>query len=656
VVLALLGLAAAATTPLPPAPAPVIAPAPAGVAGQPSTTADFSSVPVKTIFVTRLADAGPGSLREALERANVSKPRSITVIYFRRRGVIRLRHGLPVIRRTVLIDGTTAPGHVLGGPPVVEVNCAGQAGLRFGWGSNGSQLLGFAIDHAHGNGVSLTAGSITIAGDYLGLNLAGRPAGNRGNGLFAGPASSANLIGLNKAGATGVVSNVISANGRNGIVLAGSSGNTLVANRIGTNPAGTAARPNRGDGLAIIGGASHNEIGGTDFVDPATGQANNPTGNEETVTPVFVVPPLGNLISGNLRAGILIAGHANDNTLNGNFVGTSADGNHGLGNGGDGVVISHAAGNSLIGCKFVNNPFVYYNVISANRGDGLLIHDADATVVQGNFFGTGANNTAVIGNHGNGIAVTGWSANTQVGGVIPLGNVSAGNYRNGIAVTGRARGFTTFNTFGGLLAFKGAAPNHHDGLLITSTGGDNLVRTNVLSGNLGNGIELAGNAQGVTIDPDIAGLSTKGNSPLPNGGDGVLISGTAHDNVVGGSLPSVIPQDTFSGNRGYGLVIAGRAHRNHVFGAFIGTLILGAKPAGNGRGGVLIGGHAYANWIGAKDLISANHGNGVTLGRPTRRNRVTRNRIGRDRLGLPLPNSGRPVLNLGQRNVVRSNR
>ena len=162
----MLGLAAAATTPLPLAPAP----APAVVSDQPSATAAFASVPVKTIYVTRLTDAGRGSLRQALERANASKPRGITVVYFRRRGVIRLRHGLPVIRRTVLIDGNSAPTHHLGGPPVVELNCAGHAGLRFGRGSNGSQLLGFAVVRAGGNGVSLAAGSITIAGDYLGLS------------------------------------------------------------------------------------------------------------------------------------------------------------------------------------------------------------------------------------------------------------------------------------------------------------------------------------------------------------------------------------------------------------------------------------------------------------------------------------------------------
>jgi hypothetical protein len=369
-----------------------------------------------------------------------------------------------------------------------------------------------------------------------------------------------------------------------------------------------------------------------------------------------VVPPLGNLISGNRRDGVLIARGSDGNLLNGNFVGTTGSGDRALGNGGDGVLIDHSNHDSLVGCKFVNNPFVYYNVISANRGNGLLVHDANDITVQGNFFGDAADNAKVLGNRGNGIAVTGWSRNTQVGGVIPLGNVSAGNYRNGIAVTGRVRGFVTFNTFGGLFAFGGAAPNHGDGIWITSTGGRNLVRTNVMSGNRRNGIELAGRATGVTIDPDIAGLSTKGDSPLPNGGDGVLIDGSAHGNVVGGDLHSVIRQNTFSGNRGYGVAITGHAHGNRVFGAYLGTLILGAKPAGNGRGGVVISGHAYLNVIGTRNIISANTGNGVTLRPGSYGNVVVGNLIGLNRLRQPLPNSVRQVVDLGRHNVVRGNR
>ena len=43
--------------------------------------------------------------------------------------------------------------------------------------------------------------------------------------------------------------------------------------------------------------------------------------------------------------------------------------------------------------------------------------------------------------------------------MIPLGNVISGNDGNGIDVAGTASGFTSFNTFGGTYAFGGAAPN-----------------------------------------------------------------------------------------------------------------------------------------------------------------------------------------------------
>jgi hypothetical protein len=182
----------------------------------------------------------------------------------------------------------------------------------------------------------------------------------------------------------------------------------------------------------------------------------------------------------------------------------------------------------------------------------------------------------------------------------------------------------------------------------------------VFSGNAGNGIELAGNASGVTIDPNIVGLTTKGNAVLANRGDGLLIDGSAHRNTVGGNTVSVIPQNTFSGNDGYGLAIAGSAYDNSVFTSFIGTNVLGTLALGNRRGGVLIGGHAHGNSIGHAghppvNLISGNAGAGVWLTSGASRNRVVDNYIGLTRTGKPLRNSGRPVVNNGRRNVVKGN-
>ena len=612
-------------------------------------------------LVTSLGDSGPGSLRAAITAADATPPGTPTVINFSVNGIITLASPLPDISRPVTIDGTSAPTYVSGGPPVVEIDFNDGPGLRFAAGSDSAQLLGVAVDNAVGDGVTLNAGSITLNKNYIGLNLSGAAFGNRGNGVFASAASSHNLIGLNVSGASGTVANVISGNGGNGIVLSGSASNTVVSNRIGTNAAGSSAIANGGNGIWITGRSNLNEIGGTAFVDTATGHVNNPTGSKGQVPPVFVVPPLGNLISGNTRNGVLIDAGSQGNVLNGNFIGTTANGDAAIGNSGDGVRINGANRNSLIGCRFVNNPFVYYNVISGNRGNGLRITNSNNTVVQGNFLGVGADNTTIVANRRDGILVDGSSANTQVGGVIPLGNVVSGNGLNGIEVAGRARGFITFNTFGGLLAFKGAAPNQLDGLLITSTGGSNQARTNVFSGNRKNGIELTGYASRVTVDPNIVGLTTNGGSVLPNGGNGLLIGGNAHDNVIGGSVRSVIPQNTFSGNLGYGVAILGRAHHNRVFGAFIGTKILGVGALGNGRGGVLLGDRANCNLIGRpatrrSNLISGNTGNGVTLRSGTSNNAVINNFIGLDRFGRDLPNSGFQLADDGRDNTIRGNR
>jgi hypothetical protein len=639
------GPALAARTAPPGTPAPAPAPAVAATATAPPG-----------LVVSTLNNSGPGSLRAAITTANAAP--GTDTIDFTVHGVITLTSALPSITRPVVIDGTSAPTYATGGAPVVEVNCNDQRGLVFASGSQGSQLLALSVVDARDAGVTLNASSITLNLDYLGLTTAGAADGNHGSGLLVN--SSRNLIGLNTSGDSGVTANVISGNLDNGVELSNASRNTIVANRIGTSPDGGTAIGNTGDGLILTNGSSHNEIGGTEFTDGPTGPANDPTGDKGTVTPVFVVPPLGNQISGNTSNGVYIADGSESNMLNGNFVGTTANGNAALGNGGNGVWITRSDHNSLTGCKFVNNPFVYYNVLSGNGLNGLRVTDSADTTVQGNFFGTGADNSTVVGNKRDGILIDGNSSGTQVGGVIPLGNVSAGNGWNGIEVKGTASGFTTFNTFGGLFAFGGAAPNGRDGLLITATGGDQTVRTNVMSGNTGNGIELGGNATGVTVDPDIAGLNTSGKSTLPNGANGLLIDGSAHGNTIGGSLRSVIPQNTFSGNTGYGVVITGRANQNQVLLSDIGTSLLGTTAMGNKKGGVLLTGQATRNLIGdlskpPANLISGNTGIGVTLTSGTSRNQVIANFIGLNRFGRRLPNTGAPIVNLGAGNIIRAN-
>jgi trimeric autotransporter adhesin len=405
----------------------------------------------------------------------------------------------------------------------------------------------------------VSSANSVIGNQVVGINIT--PAGT-------GPAFQATVnVGFQ-------LSNVISGNRGNGIGIYGASGNQIAMNNIGTDATGTLKRGNAKNGILVTKGSSNNLIGGQ-----ATG------GNDPTAS-VFVRPPQGNLISGNGANGVLINGGSTGNVLSGNFVGTSASGNSALGNAQDGVAITNANGNQLIGCTFQQDPFVFYNVLSGNGGNGLRITSSNNTTVQANFMGVGADNSTLVANRGDGLLVSGSSKNTQVGGVIPLGNVISGNTRNGIEVKDQASGFISFNTFGGIYAFGGAAPNGQDGILVTSTGGNNLIRTCIISGNLGNGIEIGGNATGVQVTDTAIGTNTSIQTAIPNQGNGLLFSGDAHGNTIGGFQPSVEPRVTISANLGYGIKFVGKTSKNVVFDTGIGTNAMGMLVLPNKLGAI----------------------------------------------------------------------
>ena len=630
----------------------------AGTAAAPSD----SSARVGTISVTSLGNSGSGTLREAINRAN--KLHSVTTISFAVNGTVTLQSNLPAIKKGVIITGLSAPTYT-GAAPVVEIDFNRTAGLRFNSGSNRSQVLGLSLVNARTNGVTISSKAVSLNKNYIGLTPAGAKLGNVGDGVYLAPGSSKNVIGNNSATSGRVASNVISGNRGVGVRMIRSTGNTLVANIIGTDPTGSTPIGNTHGGIQITTNSSGNRIGGNvTGISATTGQPNNPTGTESSdpADATYVVPPKGNLVSGNGRNGILINSGSKNNVLMGNFVGTNANGTSAIGNALDGVRITGADNNVLRGCTVTDNPFVYYNVLSGNGRNGLHVSSSDNTVVQANFFGIDSNNSVPVPNGRNGMLFDGNSQNPHVGGVIPLGNVSAGNRQNGIAVKDTVRGFLTFNTFGGLLAFRGAAANGQNGLLITSTGGNQTVRTNVWSGNVQNGVALLGGAHGVDVSPNVIGLSTNGSSALPNGQNGILIGGKANHNLVGGYRKgqiakqgggrfSVIPQNTIAYNGGHGLVITGSANNNRVIHSYIGISTVPWFPlpvGGNLGGGVLVSGKAHDNTIGAlnnkpSNVISNNTGNGVTLTSGTKRNGLIKNKIGVDQFGAPLPNSGLAV-------------
>ncbi len=414
------------------------------------------------------------------------------------------------------------------------------------------------------------------------------------------------------------LSNVISGNSANGISINGSENNIVAMNYIGSDANGSNAAGfgNGQNGVFITGKSSSNLIGGQVAGD------NNPTGDKGSTPPVFLRPPQGNLISGNGLNGVAIDGKSTDNMLSGNFIGTDESGIDSLANGGHGVFINESNNNSLIGCTLYQNPFVFYNVISGNSGDGLRINNSNKITVHANFMGVGADNASLVPNGGNGMTVMGESKNTTVGGVIPLGNVISGNTGNGIAVVDKAKGFVSFNTFNGIFAFAGAAPNEMNGTLITSTGGGQVIRTCIIAGNAWNGIHIGGDASDVQVLDTASGTNTDINAAIPNGEDGVLISGTAHNIALGGFKPSVETRNHFSGNTGYGVNITNTASNISVYGNNIGygdAPSEGLEPSiPNGWGGVLLDHGTSKITIGGTkqaeaNRISTNVGGGITI-------------------------------------------
>ncbi|CEF49391.1 unnamed protein product [uncultured bacterium] len=443
------------------------------------------------------------------------------------------------------------------------------------------------------------------------------------------------------------LSNVISGNGGNGIELDASNGNQIAMNNVGTDLTGSRDLGNFGNGVLLTGASANNMVGGV-----ATG-GNAPTNG------VFVRPPEGNLISGNDQNGVLITDLATHNQLSGNFIGTTAPGNSAMGNALDGVAIDNAPGNSLIGCTFQQDPFVFYNVIDGNGGNGLRVTNSDNTTFQANFLGLGADNSTPVGNALDGALINGSSANIQFGGVIPLGNVDAANGRNGVEIADTASGGVYFNTFCGLPAFVDTAVgNTLDGFLVTSTGGNNTIRTNVVSGNKGNGIHISGNATGVQVTDTIVGLNTSGTTAIPNGANGILLDGNAHDNNIGGFQPSVIPEVTIAANGANGIAVVGNAKNNTIFHSLIGLNISGLTAIGNAGAGIFVGGAATGTIIGGtgpgqKVVVSGNLGGGIQLSGQSQGTQIIGSLIGTNKLGTaPVGNHGNGITIVSSGNSV----
>jgi hypothetical protein len=129
----------------------------------------------------------------------------------------------------------------------------------------------------------------------------------------------------------------------------------------------------------------------------------------------------GNLLSGNLARGLLIAADAEHNTVAGNYVGTDATGSTAVPNVQGGIELSNGARFNRIGTDADGqSDALERNVISGNTSHGITLFGsppADDNVIAGNFIGLQADGVGPLGNSSHGIFMSSEANRNLVGGL-----------------------------------------------------------------------------------------------------------------------------------------------------------------------------------------------------------------------------------------------
>jgi hypothetical protein len=513
---------------------------------------------------------------------------------------------------------TATSGHLLEGN-YIGINAAGTSALANG--SDGVEVNGpndtiGGISAGAGNvvsangryGILIASSGTLVQGNSIGTNAAGTSALGNANEGILVDAST-NTIGGTSAGAR----NVISGNGADGIDIAG-PGTTVQGNYVGTNAAGTNALPNSGSGIEIL--ADNNTIGGT-------------------------LNGAGNVVSGNSGFGILIQSGSSGSQVQGNNIGTDVTGSIAVANQGFGVTVAgpnNTIGGSVAGAR---------NVISGNSGGGVDI-SASGVALQGNYIGTNAAGTSALANSNDGVFV--FASNDTVGGTATgAGNVISGNSTAGVflvasdvAVQGN---FIGTDAAGITAVGNGSYGVYVDVGSNDTIGGSVAGAGNVVSGNQSSGIVLA--TSGIVVQGNFIGTNAAGTAAVDNLGNGIYIDSS--NDTIGGT--SAGARNILSGNS-YGVFFNGNASGVVVQGNFIGTNAAGTSALGNTYDGIEPGSNNTIGGTsaGAGNLISGNGVNGIYIGFSGVT--VQGNSIGTNAAGTSALSNGSDGINILANNVT----
>ena len=255
---------------------------------------------------------------------------------------------------------------------------------------------------------------------------------------------------------------------------------------------------------------------------------------------------------------ILFQGTTNQNNLiQGNYIGTDATGNAPLGSTPFAIGIIAASG-TVIGGTVPGARNVLSNAQEAIELDNAT---SNGNFILGNYVGTNAAGNAAIPNTDHGVLLLGSSNNFVGGEDFGAGNLISGNLGSGILIGG----FTNVvqgNLIGTDASGTVAIPNQGgilEGGVQTLIGGTSSAARNVISGNSGSGIEMAG--QGGLILGNFIGTTASGSSALGNSDVGVFGRGSGR---IGGRLPGEGNIIAYNGDRG--IIVFGAGNTTPVVG------------------------------------------------------------------------------------------
>jgi parallel beta-helix repeat protein len=498
--------------------------------------------------VTSTGNAGPGTLRAAINQANANANLSVIDFNLPAAGgnTITPANNLPAL---------TAPVQIRGAGVVIDtVNTA--------WGvllnTNNSRVEGLTIHDSAGgaaaDGIQVNGSQNTLADNLIGTDSAGATM-NQWN-LATGVVINGNQ-NVVKAG-------VIAESSGDGVEINGNL-NLVAASRIGLPFGGGLG--NSGNGITVTG--NDNQITDRNVISENNGHGAEINGNHNRVEDNYVgLDETGATGPGNVGDGIHVAGNENlvrANVSSNNDAGVFADGtsntilDNALGTDATRMVEQDNRDGVLIAGGFTNH--VEGNLSAGNSESGVQIEGGQAHRVEGNELGTAAlpNDDGVLvqdsfnvvagntvtGNRDAGIKIEGGAAGPPPVNNVIEDNDSSGN-EQGVVIEDAHLNAVTRNTVTG---------NLDEGVLIEAfnrpNADGNWLTGNTISGNGLSGVRIEDgdeNSVGL-VDREINVISGNGDDgvTVDPGEDNAIVNNSIYDN---GNLGIDLDADGVSPNDG----------------------------------------------------------------------------------------------------------